>query len=321
MLPARLDPQLLDELRSIRVRIPEVAHLINEAIGHAPALLDRLRSIASEALIRESMLPDLDLSLINTNVAIGSLEARAESFTGLFLLFRGQGITSTELSIATPDEMFLARNWRGSEPQWWTVEGSIGYKITPRWSALVGVRRESLSMSLTHPSPTDLPVLQVPGILEISPTIGSGYLFSKLWLPYLGLEFTGPRYRASLLWAPLASPDIELLLHRTVPVTLLSLTTRLKWDLEYRVRDKSCDFLEYNYEYSLPLMPRFALQLWSRGNYMWLRDRGDFRELVGLELGTGIPLSMGPLVEEKDSETATCNRWMMTAGIGTELLF
>ncbi len=221
ILPDNLAPELLDQLRSVSVNIPNPAPLINETIQNIPQLLETLQSIGSKPLISKAMLPDLELSLKNGNVAIGSVEARAESRTGFSLLFRGQGIASKKLSISTPDEMFVARNWDGSDPEWWTVEGNIGYRITPTWSALVGLRRERLSMSLAHPQPTGLPVTQIPGILEVSPAIGSGSLSSNLWLPYFGLEFIDQRYRASLLWAPFASSDIQILVHHSVPVSVL----------------------------------------------------------------------------------------------------
>lgn len=86
-----LSPGLLDQLRSICVKVPDLAPLIDQTIQRIPEFLDTLRSVASKPLVSEAMSPDLDLSLKNANLAVGSVEARVRSRTGFFFLSRGKG--------------------------------------------------------------------------------------------------------------------------------------------------------------------------------------------------------------------------------------
>lgn len=272
---------------------------------------------------------DLELSFNDANLAIGSVEARAESCRGFFLALRGQGSATRNIGVDTSQELLDARHWDGSELKWWTLEGYTGFRIMPCWSALVGLRREEVSVGLTKPKNAAgqalaPPIIPVPGVVEVSPLTKSGSFSSKQWLPYIGLEFTGQRYRASFLWSPFTSANIAASDKHSFTFTNLLppfLSHQEIVDLEYRVQ-KPGDFIEYNFEYSLDVSPRLAFQLWSRGNSMWIRGRGNFNMLVTARDSEGGVLTFsGTAFDASDNDTATFTRWMITAGIGTALFF
>jgi hypothetical protein len=278
-----------------------------------------------------NMFPNLDLAFTDASVAMGSFEAREDSCSGLFLAFRGQANLPRNIGIQTPQEWYPVRNWEGSKVQWWTLEGYTGFRVTPCWSALLGLRREELSVSFTH-GPITLPVVVLPET-NFSPVVGNGNASSKLWLPYIGLEFTGRNYRASFLWSPFAAPDVAVSLRHfwSETTTLLppdsgQFQHQKSLELDYGISKRAGDFIEYNVEYNLDTGSRFTFQLWSRGNWMWVRGRGDFRELVNDFLTVSdrppfVPLFNGPAFYATDDSTATCTRWMVTGGIATVLFF
>ncbi len=150
---------------------------------------------------------NLDLSVRGAKVWIGSLGVRADSSSGFFLALRGQGTASRNIAIQTSEEPFGAASWDGPKLQWWTLEGSMGYKVSSNCAALVGLRRDQLSVGLTNPrydtgQPLNFLLADPEGDSESFQV--NGDFSSKLWIPYLGLEITGQQFRASLLWSPFA---------------------------------------------------------------------------------------------------------------------
>jgi hypothetical protein len=264
-----------------------------------------------------AFLPNLELAFKRTDMAVGSIEANAKSCCGLSFSVKGQGNVQLEIGVDTQQEILHAKDWEGSGFQWWTLEGNFGFRLTPCWSVLLGLRREEQSLRLTDPKPTILPIVQIPDVLTFSPASGAGKLASSLWLPYLGLEATGCHYRACLLWSPLASLDMGLIDNRSFTLSLGNLAVQAIAHLDYAIRNKSGDFVEYDFAYDLGVPSRFAFQLWCRGNCMWLRGRGDFRERVVGAIG---PIYAGAF-NANDSQTANFTRWMLSGGIGTSLAF
>jgi hypothetical protein len=274
---------------------------------------------ARPPLLPVAFLPNLEFSFRGADMAIGSIQASAESCCGLSFSARGQANVQRDIGIDTQREILLAKDWEGSGFQWWTLEGNLGFRLTTCWSVLLGVRREEQSLRLTDPQPTALPIPEIPEILAVSPAIGGGSFSSALWLPYMGLEATGRHYRACFLWSPFASLNMELIDNRSFTLSLpfLDLSARATAHLDYGIRNKSGDFVEYDVAYDLGVPSRCALQLWCRGNCMWLRARGDFRERV---IGAIGPIYAGAF-DANDSQTANVTRWMLSGGIGTSLAF
>ncbi len=265
----------------------------------------------------DPILPNLELSFKGANMAIGSVQASAESSCGLFFSVRGQGNVQRDIVIETQQELLFAKDWKGSGFQWWTLEGNLGFRLTPCWSLLFGVRRENLSVGLNDPKPDAVPIAQIPGLLTFSPAAGAGRLSSALWVPYLGLEATGPHYRACLLWSPLASLDMGIIDNRSFTLSLGNLSVQAIVHLDYAIRNKAGDFVEYDFAYDLGVASRLAFQLWCTGNYMWLRGRGDFRERIVADLGR---INAGAW-DANDTQAAKFSRWMLSGGIGTSVTF
>jgi len=97
---------------------------------------------------------------------------------------------------------------------------------------------------------------------------------------------------------------------------------------DYRCTDlKRANLLEYNFEYDLNVDQRFAVQLWTRGNWMNLGWSGHYDELYKSygEFSRSspnpviVPVMAPPL--HGDGEMANCTRWMISGGIGTALFF
>ncbi len=144
---------------------------------------------------------DLDLSFKGANVWIGSVGVRADSCSGFFLALRGQGAASRNIRIRTPAEPTGAVRWDGPKLQWWALDGHIGYRVRPNCAALVGLRRDQLSVGLTNPrDETGQPINHSssgPGDRYESVRV-FGDFSSKVWIPYLGLEITGPQVQGFL---------------------------------------------------------------------------------------------------------------------------
>jgi len=85
---------------------------------------------------------------------------------------------------------------------------------------------------------------------------------------------------------------------------------------------KSANLVEYDFEYDLNTSPSFAVQLWTRGNWMQLSWRGELHEVFGLnQEAVNLPLPGVNAPHHSDGDTATYSKWMIAGGIGTALLF
>jgi hypothetical protein len=293
----------------------------------------------------------LDLSLADANVAIGSIEARAESRSGIFLAVRLQGNAPRDLGVQTADAPLgnykwdpltytmhwtQPEKWDGSNFQWWTLDNDIGYRVTPSWSLFMGLRRDQLFVGLNNPRDAAGQLVNFsfsapPGAFSLT-TILQAELSSVVWTPYLGVEMIGPRYRASLVWGPYAWTEMKVPYRLSysiyAPPGLGDFLTQFGWTFDYRCNDlKKANLLEYNFEYDLNVGGSLAVQLWTRGNWMKLSWSGEYDELYAFygqyskssSNPTIVPLMASPLHGEVDSANYT--RWMISGGIGTVLFF
>ncbi|MDQ7782038.1 MAG: hypothetical protein RDU20_04115 [Desulfomonilaceae bacterium] len=268
---------------------------------------------------------NLDLSFRDANVWIGALGARFESSSGVLIALKAQANASRRIGIETAEQAFDARNWDGSKLQWWTLEGDLGYRISSSLSALVGLRRDQMSVGLTNPrdaegQPLDF-VFSIPGLVEFSETY-FGDFSSKLWIPYLGLEFTGHRFRTSLLYSPIAWADIKVPNRFFLSLFVIPGDIRVLegFDLQYKVR-KPSQFFEFYSEYDFHVSSNFVCRLWSSGSWMQLRGRGNVDELGHLFVSIlGIPLVN---ISESDSAggTATYTRSIISGGVSALVYF
>jgi hypothetical protein len=270
---------------------------------------------------------NLCLSFTDSNVPIGSIEAGVGFPSGLFLSSRFQGSGARSVGVESREapaplsQGVQPSTWDGSGFQWWTLDNVIGYRITPYISTVVGLRWDKLSMNLTNPKDTNGRVLNLyeatPGKTDVTITYNCNFS-SGLWVPYLGFQITGQRYRAALLWGPYAWADMK------VPFRSYFMNNdydkdihlMLWWNYDYRCNSlKTANLLEYDFAYDLVADPRFTFQLWTRGNWMQLSWKGLFDGLYGM--------SQPPLMipGQCDLDTANCTRWLISGGIGAVFWF
>jgi hypothetical protein len=291
---------------------------------------------------------DLNVTFKNVVVPIGSLQARAEGSSGLFIALRLQANAPKDMAVDTPEgplgggpDFHLStltltwdnpRKWDGDNLQWWMLETNIGCRVSPGLSALVGLRRDKLSFALTDPrnaagQPLNLDFSIPAAAYSLNRTMYADFS-SEFWIPYLGVEIGGPRYRASLLWGPYAWTDMSLP-YRYLVAPNNPLAIRINFD--YECKDvKTANLLECNFEYDFDVSPRVVCRLWATGNWMQLKWRGQFRGSTVLE---GIPDEIPvPGTTETihvtkffpshtDVDTADYNRSMISGGIGGVLSF
>jgi hypothetical protein len=286
----------------------------------------------------------LDLLSKSAVVPIGSVQARAEGSSGLFVAFRLQASAARDIAIDSPDaplgggpDFDLAtrtltwvnpRTWDGADLQWWMLEGDIGCRVSPRLSALAGLRRDKLSLGLANPRdafglPLNLDFSIPAASFSLTRTIRADFS-SEVWIPYLGVEFSGPRYRGSLLWGPHAWTEMSLPYRYSLnPVQL-----RINFDYECR-NVKTANLFEGNFEYNFDVSSRVACRLWTTGNWMQLSWRGEFNGSTVLEgVPDEIPVSPTEVIHvtkfvpsHADVDTADYTRWMISGGIGAVLVF
>ncbi len=291
---------------------------------------------------------DLNVTFKNVVVPIGSLQARAEASSGLFIALRLQANAPKDMAVETPEgplgggpdfhlsTMTLTwdnpRKWDGDNLQWWMLETDIGCRVSPGLSALVGLRRDKLSFALTDPrdaagQPLNLDFSIPAAAYSLTRTMYADFS-SEFWIPYLGVEIGGPRYRASLLWGPYAWTDMSLP-YRYLVAFYNPLSIRINFD--YECKDvKTANLLECNFEYDVDVSPRVVCRLWATGNWMQLKWRGEFRGSTVLE---GIPDEIPVpgttetihvtkfFFSRTDVDTADYNRSMISGGIGGVLSF
>lgn len=264
----------------------------------------------------------LDLSLKKAEQAVGSAGLLVTYADRIGVFANIEGSLPRHVSVLTEHDQvlttpFSAINWAGSRFQRGSLEAGLMYPLyAPQgWSSLDaasstrpngvflvgGVRWNRISTKIAGPEHG----FHVSGSVEydnppiITIVIGfeaggkgqlSGDIHVPMWIPYFGLQFTGTRYRATLVGSPFASVKlrIPLRLHQdaydrvsttgSVFFPLLSWVLNLDYnesaatELGYQF-DRIGSFLEGNFEYDVPLARGWGLNLWARGN--WLHFRGN----------------------------------------------
>jgi hypothetical protein len=317
-------------------------------IGYGYIGLD-LNMQAAQA-INDFTRADLNLAFKNVVVPIGSLQVRAQASSGLFVALRLQGNAPRDIAINTPDaplgggpDFNLAtltlswvnpRKWDGANLQWWMLEGDIGCRVSPHLSALAGLRRDKLSVGLTNPrdaagQPLNLDIAVPAAGFFLTRTMQADFS-SEAWIPCLGVEIAGPRYRASLLWGPYAWTAMRLpYRYRLDPYGGL----RIEFDYECK-EVETANLLECNAEYDFNVSSRVACRLWTTGNWMQLSWKGELKGATAFEGVPDVievpatpfsppmeihPVKSVPVYTEVDRADHT--RWMISGGIGAVLAF
>lgn len=265
----------------------------------------------------------LDLSFKDANMWIGSLGVTADWASGFFLSLKAQGNAKRRITIDTPETVIYDKvQWDGTGLEWWTLEGSAGYRFSPGVSVLAGLRRDHLSVKMTNPRDEfGYPFNYDSSSLGIG--ISERYygdFMSKLWIPYLGLQVSGTRYRASFLWSPFASGDVKIPTALLITQTVFPITVGIGDDMRHRARG-GAQFLECNIEYDCNVSSNFGLQVWGSCNWMSLRRNGKLDDTASAFLSVAGVVLFYDTDSISTTDTATYRRYMLSGGLSAKFSF
>jgi hypothetical protein len=169
---------------------------------------------------------------------------------------------------------------KGADFRWWMWEVGTGYTAYDRVIVFSAVRRDLASLRLGEPSEFGMPQLQ-----NVADFVGAD-LQTSLWIPHLGVNFSGARYSASLAWSPLAVVQVKL------PFRMLSAGQGRGETATYVVNNPG-NFIEVKFDSDMKIMRTFDLGIWVKGTWLQVRGIGteDVRTLSSGsttgEFGTG----------------------------------
>lgn len=237
----------------------------------------------------------LDLQLKDANLWIGSLSAAFYFPSALSFELIARANAKKDVNVQENEEYVFGGEqgvtWTGSPFERWMAEGRFNYRFSTVCSALVGLRRDHIAISLRDPRDS----AGNPLNFDDSGTIFPGLTFerhqryysdliSKLWIPYIGLEVVGPGYKASLIGSPFAAAEFkvpaallfDLTLTVNIPPFPPSSTQLIASDsLLYRVA-RPAVFLEGSFQYDLNLTSSLTVGLWCRASLMSLKGQGSW---------------------------------------------
>jgi hypothetical protein len=256
----------------------------------------------------------LDLSFRDAGVWVGSIGFDARLLSTFFVSLRADGNATKNIQV------FAAENWgyygypvpftwRGSQLQWWDIDGMAGYDFCKDWSVVAGLRYDKLTVGLRDPvDATGRPLPISIGSADVSIT---GDVTVKTWIPYIGLQLNTGNYKALLVYSPFASPEV------IAPQNFLQVIRRtgelfeqagFVWQFT-----KTGSFLEGYFEYNMPIRESLQLGLWARGT--WTRFSGD-----GSWDGNHID-DVGATLAESLSATGTLSTYGLSGGVAASLSF
>jgi hypothetical protein len=305
------------------------------------------------AIVAGFGLPDaqqnLDLKLKNEDLWVGSVGGVIDFPSGLALAIKGQAAAKKNVTIYEGEEfVYLGERgvvWTGTGLEWWTIDGQVLYRLRNGCSVLAGLRRDHLAVNLDDPrdsygNPLNFDIsfqqvipLQPFSIVTTFHAVQScdSDLMSKLWIPYVGLEITGPRYKASFIGSPFAWAEMKIpasllfylgITGGTIPPYLPPLVVELvaAEGVRYRIA-KPAIFLEANFQYDCNVAQPLTLRLWCNASWMQCRGRGTWNRDDWVTLFTNhIPFP--PNVESyEQANMATYTRRILGGGVAAILTF
>lgn len=277
----------------------------------------------------------LDLQLKKADLWVGSVGIRADLPSGLSLAIYGQANAKRNVTVFESQEFVLIGRrgvtWAGT-PEWWAIDGQVMYRVRNDLSIMAGLRRDHLSLNLSDPtdangSPLNFDQSGVAAPIALPFHRTQQYasdLLSKLWIPYLGLEFARPWCKASIIGSPFASAEMQ------IPASqLFDLTTfigpffaelRLAEGMRYRV-SKPAIFLEGNFQYDWNVSPGLTFGMWCKASWMSLRGKGAWDANIWSQV-LGSFVNFRPNTENDHQEhLATYTRSVLGAGLSAVAAF
>ena len=264
----------------------------------------------------------LDLSFRDAGVWVGSIGFDARLLSTFFVSLRADGNATKNIEVFTAENFRYYGNpnpytWRGSQLQWWDIDGMAGYDFCKDWSVVAGLRYDKLTVGLRDPvdaTGRPLPItIPLPPPSTASQTVSTtGDLTVKTWIPYIGLQLNTTNYKALLVYSPFASPEV------ITPQKLLAVIRRTSLPVEQEgfvwKFTKTGSFLEGSFEYNMPIRESLQLGLWARGT--WTRFSGD-----GSWDGNHVADGEGNTYSDSLSATGTLSTYGLSGGVAASLSF
>jgi|SRR5271157_2846882 len=214
----------------------------------------------------------LDLGLKDSGVWVGGIDLNAQ--VGRFsVLVSGEANVPKDIRLDAEQEPFYAGQsrvlWQGSRFEWFSLDGRASLEIRPEIWLGAGFKAQKWSVNLTGPSD---PI----GLIQIFQSVfGDNYtadLSAKAWIPYFGVGFGGPNFKASLLFSPVPWVDAKVPF-RYLFVGIPNSTFALGYeDDRYRLTGPGL-FFELAVDADVDVRPGLKCFLWVKGD--WLRIKGN----------------------------------------------
>ena len=216
----------------------------------------------------------LDLKLQDADVWTGGIrvDARGDRFSAFLT---AEGNAHTNVRVDTSSEPFeagyLPVEWRGSNLEWWAIEGGGGVRIRGNLSVVGGMKLEHLSLKLADPVD---PLGEIRFYQAYYGDRYSGDFRTKLWIPYLGIQIEGLSYGAKLLFSPVSWADVRIpfrYLYVDVPHNpYFGVTFE---DAQYRFKPNGL-WLAGDLHYELRVRDALRCNIWFKGSWMKIRGQG-----------------------------------------------
>ncbi len=303
--------------------------------------------IPGSLLVGIPISPDssVDFKVRNANVLLGGVQLDLLTMRRWSLFVSGEGSLNRNVSAVTEANPLFGNlgvyrpiEWSGSDLQYWELEAGGGLLVSNDLKAVAGVRRDKLTVRLNTPG-GDYSALAPPPVSPVTQLLslgGFGDFQENLWIPYLGIELTGPNYKWNLIGSPFVATEVKLPLSALTYFRSGAIFGGLFNGYEqnrqvtynYKLTQPSV-FLETNFEYALNPLPAFALTGWFRGSWMHFHGNGSLVASTYvaddyLHPG-GIPVPFVGVrtqsASPSDTGTADLGRYFMSAGVSARLTF
>jgi hypothetical protein len=215
----------------------------------------------------------VDFKTKDANVWIGAVELELQMRETLGVFVNGEGAASRRVDVRDEQDPFqLPVEWKGSELEWWSIEGGGFYYFRPGYALVGGLRRSRLSLKLQDPS-------DVFGFYQGFLQVGyndryTADLLTDMWIPYIGIRMNGDNYKAELLYSPLSFVDVTLPFRYRFDIAFPTFGGPFAFQQERYSMDKVGTFVEASLDYYLRSGANYTLSLWAKGTYMNIRGKG-----------------------------------------------
>jgi hypothetical protein len=256
----------------------------------------------------------LDFKLEDGGMWIGGVEADLRR--GPISAFLDmEGNAGKNARVLTTSEPFWAGefpvDWAGSRLEWWAIDGGAGVD-TAGFTVLGGLRVEKLSLQLLAPvDPTGI-------IRDYQATFGDHYtgdFSSKLWLPFVGVRYSGSNWHTTLRCSPFAWTDL-IIPARYLWVANPSPSILFFEQARYRFKHGGL-WLDGAFDYDIHTTTNWRCSLWTRAS--WLKIRGNGSE--GYQLNESFQEVPQSLYADSSSATGMYTSYNWAVGLRCEYLF